>query len=168
MASVIQKSRRIARRGMVVLSVTATMAISGVAFASWTLSGSGDGAAAASTANDLAAVSLEVDNALYPGLETSATLTVTNPNPFPVKITAVTFTGSVTVAGNPDGCTIFDDHQVTFSNIVDADLFVPVGTEPHTVVLNDVVAMGTAAADECQGQSFEQAFDLDAESTVAP
>lgn len=168
MTGVVEKSRRIARRGLVVLAVTATMAISGVAFASWTLSGSGEGTAAAANALGLTSVSISVDDALYPGATSDATITVSNPNPFPVSITAVDFTGSVAVTGDPEGCTVFDDHEVAFADASSLSLFVDANAVDAEVTLPNAVTMGPTAADECQNQTFTQAFTLDAESTVAP
>ena len=166
MTGVVEKSRRIARRGLVVLSVTATMAISGVAFASWTLSGNGTGTAGATNALDLTDIIISVDDPLYPGATSDATITVTNPNPFPVSITAVDFTGSVAVTGDPSGCTVFDDHAVTFANASSLSLFVDANAEDAEVTLPSAVTMGSTAADACQDRTFTQAFTLDAESTT--
>ena len=166
MTGVVEKSRRIARRGLVVLAVTATMAISGVAFASWTLSGSGTGTAGAANALGLTSVSISVADSLYPGATSDATITVTNPNPFPVSITAVDFTGSVAVTGDPAGCTDSVDHAVSFADSSSLSLFVDANADAATVTLPGAVTMGSTAADACQGQTFTQAFTLDAESTT--
>lgn len=159
MASVIEKARRIGRRGLVVLSVTATMAISGVAFASWTLTGTGTGTADAAVAATLAS-ELSVPTNLYPGLTTDATLSVTNPNDFPVEVTAVTFTGTVEVGTPADGCTDVNS-QVSFADASDLT-FTIAADSTDTTTLASIVVMGVTADDECQGKTFTQDFDLTA------
>jgi hypothetical protein len=169
MASVIQKSRRIARRGMVVLSVTATMAISGVAFASWTLSGTGTGAAEATVASSLD-VDIEAVN-LYPGAEASAEITIENPNPFPVLITAVTFDSEADVtvtggiAGDGDACST-SNAAVTFNNLTGLSIEVPAADGDDagvaTAQLSAAVEMGTNSANRCQSASFTKPFSVTA------
>ncbi|MEX2533350.1 MAG: hypothetical protein WD360_05250 [Nitriliruptoraceae bacterium] len=164
MASVTETARRIGRRGLVVLSVTATMAISGVAFASWTLSGAGDGAADAAVAETLTPVSVSVAGQLYPGLTTDGILSVENPNDFPVLVTAVTFTGSVEVFdadGDPAvGCDDTDS-AVTFTTATGLTFEIPANTT-ETETLPNAVAMGTGAINACQGMTFKQPFTLTA------
>lgn len=164
MASITQTARRIGRRGLVVLSVTATMAISGVAFASWTLTGGGDGAATATNVVGLTASVSSGDN-LYPGLTTNAELTVTNTNEFPVTITAVNFDPDVdvVVTNAGAGCTATDS-EVDFTTVSGLSLVVAAGTTDFVVPggLTNAVAMGATSNNDCQGGTFTKPFTLTA------
>jgi hypothetical protein len=158
--------RRSVRRLIVATTaVVAGFAVSSIAFAAWTLSGEGDGVAQASTAVDLVVGGLALDDDLYPGLTTSATLTVSNPNAFPVRITAVDF-GVVQITGG-DGCTV-GNAAVTFADLTGLDLYLAPGADAVEHTLSNVVTMGAASNTGCQGAAFEATFTLDAESTTAP
>lgn len=170
MASVIEKARRIGRRGLVVLSVTATMAISGVAFASWTLEGTGTGTADAAVAATLTS-ELSVPANLYPDLTTDASITITNPNDFPVTVTQIAFTGALEVTPG-DGKTCTDtDSAVTFNGPITITIAVPAkagevnGTA--TQALTGAVTMGADATDGCQGASFSHPITLTANITAS-
>ena len=165
MTGVVEKSRRIARRGLVVLSVTATMAISGVAFANWTLAGAGDGSATAGTVSNITGADLTVVGSLYPGATLDATIEISNENRFPIRITDVEFSGSVSVSDGIVGC------DVTFNNQDNLELDVAAGSpeEPlvAVVTLTGAVTMGPGAANACQGQTFTETFDLTAQSNAS-
>jgi len=160
------RRRRPVRRLIVVTTaVVAGFTVSSIAFAAWLLSGEGDGVAQASTAVDLVVGGFELDDDLYPGLTTSATLTVSNPNAFPVRITAVDFDALQITGG--DGCTI-GNSAVTFADLTGLDLYLAPGAVAVEHVLPNVVTMGPASNTGCQGAAFEAPFTLDAESTTAP
>jgi len=158
-------ARRWAPRLIVLAAIVAGFAISGVAFAAWTLSGEGTGAAEAATAADLTVVDFAIDGALYPGLTTSATLTVDNANPFPVMITAITFEDDVQVTGGIGACTA-GTSQVVFNDLTSLELYVAPGTTDVEVTLVNVVTMGEGAATGCQDASFGDGFTLQAQSTA--
>jgi hypothetical protein len=85
--------RRLDRRGKVILSVAAAAAVlvnAGAAWAYWMLDGEGSGVAVAGTAVELKLTGKSDDSRpLYPGGTTNLTVTVTNQNDFPIKITSV-------------------------------------------------------------------------------
>lgn len=166
MASVVEKARRIGRRGLVVLSATAALAVSGVAFASWVITGEGDGAATAGTAADLENVSITVSASLYPGLTTDATLTVDNPNLFPVEITDVTFSGPVIITNAGAGCTDATA-DVTFTDVNGIEFLVPAEELGATEALTNAVTMGLTSNDDCQGATFTRAFELTASTPTS-
>jgi hypothetical protein len=153
------------RRAAAAATVAIGVAASGVAVAAWNVTGSGEGTAAAASAVELEIVSFGPDTSLYPGLTTSATLTVSNPNPFPVNLTDVKF-GTLEV-DSEDGCSA-DNSEVVFADVSEAEFFLAAGAESVEIVLENVVTMGTGAADACQGVTFTAAIDLTAESTTAP
>ena len=99
---------RLRRRAGVVLGVTLLLTGGGVAVASWTATGTGQGSARAASVTGLVVGAGSPVGALYPlpagttpatgygsGTVGSVATTVTNPNPFPVTITSATL-GSVT------------------------------------------------------------------------
>lgn len=159
-----KSARRWAPRLVVLAVIVAGFALSGVAFAAWTLSGEGTGAADASTAVDLDVVSFVIDDALYPGLTTSATLTVTNPNPFPVLITAVTFDDDVQITGGT-GCTALNS-EVAFVDLSSLTLYLAPDANAVALTLVDVVTMGNGADTGCQAANFADGFTLQAQSTT--
>jgi hypothetical protein len=85
--------RRLDRRGKVILSVAAAAAVlvnAGAAWAYWMVNGEGAGVAVAGTAVELTLTGRSDDSKpLYPGGTTNLTVTVTNQNDFPIKITSV-------------------------------------------------------------------------------
>jgi len=154
------------RRLAAAATVAAGIAVSGVAFAAWTVGGSGEGSATASEAVDLASVSFAIDDELYPGFLASGTLSVTNPNPFPVKITAITFQSPESTAG---GCTIAiggTTTDVRFLNLT-AQSFVLAATSGAVVIpLDDIAEMDGDAANACQNATFTADVVLTAASTT--
>jgi hypothetical protein len=155
-------TRRVAAAATVAIGIAA----SGVAFAAWNVTGTGDGAATAANAENLVIENFVLSAALYPGLTTGGTLTVSNPNLFPVNITDVAF-GTLDITNAGDDCTIVLS-QVTFTNVTGAELFLAADTENIDLTLTDIVTMGSGANDDCQGATFTAPITLTAESTTAP
>jgi hypothetical protein len=85
--------QRLDRRGKVILSVAAAAAVlvnAGAAWAYWTLNGGGTGVAVAGTAVELELTGKSDGSVpLYPGGTSPLTVTVTNQNDFPVKVTSI-------------------------------------------------------------------------------
>ncbi len=163
-------SRRLRRSTIamgIATGIIATFVVGGAALAAWNVTGAGAGSAGAASAEVLEDVTVTIAVSLYPGLSTDATLAVTNPNPFPVRLLDIEF-GAVTVADAP-GCDA-SNSQVTFTDITgvtDATYFIGAdGSE--SFLLEDVVSMGSGAADLCQGASFSVDVVLNAESTTTP
>ena len=105
------RTRQVLRRRVgVVVAVTILLTGGGVAVASWTATGTGQGSARAANVTGLVVSAGTPLGALYPlpadatpstgygsGTTGSVATTVTNPNPFPVTITSATV-GSVTTS----------------------------------------------------------------------
>lgn len=89
--------------GVLGLAVLST----GTGFAYWEASGSGSGTAAAGSAAPLTTVATTASatSLLYPGGPAAdVRLTVSNPNSYPVTVTAVTANGAVTATGGIGTC----------------------------------------------------------------
>ena len=86
-----RKRKLVVAVAVVVLAIVAV----GVGLGAWSLGGTGNGAAKATTASSitLADATAFTSADLYPGATGNLKLRATNPNPFPVRITAVSGTG---------------------------------------------------------------------------
>jgi hypothetical protein len=128
---------------------------SAVAFAAWTATGSGSGYAKAGTAQALTTLdaSASVTNTLVPGGSGDFAITVSNPNAYPVSVTAVTLNGAAVGSGGIGACTTTG---VTISqSAIDATLpfTVPAGST-HTDVVASGASMGNTSSNGCQGATF--------------
>jgi hypothetical protein len=127
--------------------------VAGIAIAAWSVNGSGTGYAKASTASavTLGDATAESTATLYPGASGTAKLKVSNPNPFPVRITAVAGNGTITT---PDAvCNA--SHGVAFVNQTGLTLDLTANETNHVFTLaNGSVTMSNASVDACQGEVF--------------
>ncbi len=150
--------RRLDRRGKVILSVAAVAAVlvnAGAAWAYWMLNGEGTGVAVAGTAVELKLTGRSDDSKpLYPGGTTNLTVTVTNQNDFPIKITSVS-PGENAVTADPEhrsaGCRT--------TGVVVAQDVLPVSWEvPKNTIgvftVPDGVRMTNSSDSACQGATF--------------
>lgn len=137
-------------------AVTAAVIGGGVAFATWTASGSGTGSAVAYTAQTVTINAVALSSSavsLFPGGPAgNVYFTVTNPNPYPVKITNIVW-GTPT-SNNPTACAnsviSLDSGAPTsgFSQQVAAN------ATSTAIQVNGVLDLSSAATDGCQGNSF--------------
>jgi hypothetical protein len=159
------------RTGIIVGVVVALMGAGG-AFAYFTASGSGTGQAQAATVTNLSIAAVatpSISHTLYPGSTGDVVLTISNPNVFPVTITAVTLPSATTFAagftnsnltGAIAGCSATTSqvawnfasntgsHPLTSALTVGAS-----GT--LTVTMTNDAAMGTTAPAACEGTFFQ-------------
>ena len=146
------------RKSLIVgaVALTAAMAGGGVALATWSASGSGTGSALAATAQQVTinAVALNSSSAsLFPGGPAgSVYFTVTNPNPYPVKITNIAW--GTPVSNNSTACA---------SSLISVDPSAPTSGFNLTVAgnatsgqiqVNSVLDLSFNATDACQGIGF--------------
>ncbi len=122
------------------------------AAALWTVGGSGDGQARALTAQNLVVTPGTASAQLFPGGVGDIVYTVSNPNPFPVRVTGVNL-GAVTGQG-----TCIASNFTTSPGTV-APVTIPAGTS-GTVTVTGGVVMTLAAGDNCQGVSITVAGSL--------
>lgn len=136
--------------------VAAALIGGGVAYATWSTTGSGTGSALADTAQPVtvSAVALSSSTAsLYPGGPAgNVYFTISNPNPYPIKITGIAW-GTPT-SSDPTACAsslISVDSGAPTSGL---NLQVAANTTSAAFEVNSVLDLSSSAADACQGNGF--------------
>jgi hypothetical protein len=154
------------KRKLIVASVVLLAAIVavGVGLGAWSLGGSGNGAAKATTASNitLADATAFTTADLYPGATGNLKLRATNPNPFPVRITAVSGNGTIT---SDKGAACDASTGVTFSNQTGLTLDLAAGATA-TLTVPSSVSMSNASDNSCQGAVFTVPVSLTAVSNA--
>ncbi len=157
---------RLSRKLVVALAAIAALVGTGIVFAAWSTSGSGNGYAKAGSASALtigdASASTTAD--LYPGATGTVKLKVTNPNSFPVRITAVAkqTSGSIT---SDKGAACNASTGVTFTDQSGLTLDLAAGAT-STFTLSGAVSMSNASDNTCQGAIFTIPVDVTAISNA--
>lgn len=153
----------VGRRPLLLALGLATV-ISGVAVASWSISGSGTAYTKAATASSLtlgdASASVTAD--LYPGANGDVKLRVTNPTGFPVRLTSVTRTGAIT---SDKGVSCNASTGVTFADQTGLALDLAAGAT-STFTLAGVASMSNASDNACQGAIFSIPISVQAVSNA--
>jgi len=140
-------------------AVTAALAVAGGAFAFYTSTGQGGGSASVASPDPLTITAQTPGSGLlYPGASGAVDATISNPNPFPVRVNSLVLGGSgISVDGPHSGCDTAALHYATQDN-GGAGWDVPprVGATNGTldVALASAISMDTSAADACQGATF--------------
>ena len=153
---------RLSRKLFFALAAIAALVVTGILFAAWSTSGSGNGYAKAGTASALtlgdASASTSAD--LYPGANGAVKVSVTNPNSFPVRITTVAkqAAGSIT---SDKGAACNASTGVTFTDQTGLTLNLAANTT-STFTLNNAVSMSNASDNTCQGAVFTIPVDVTA------
>lgn len=92
------------RKRLAVLGgVLLVLAGAGVAFEAYLTTGEGSGSTTSSVAVNSTIKSNSQGTALYPGATTPYTVTINNPNPYPVKVTSITASTSTAAGTCPAG-----------------------------------------------------------------
>ncbi|GLY49736.1 hypothetical protein [Lentzea sp. NBRC 102530] len=133
------------RKRTAVIAAVAVLAVGGgVAYAAWSSTGSGSGSVGSTTSVNSTITPVDGAGGLYPGKTVSFSVTINNPNGYPVKVTSISAGASEEVGG----CAAATVTSVAVSN--------PAGTiatgESGTYVLQ--ATMKTDASDACQGKAF--------------
>jgi len=156
---------RLPRRGSRLALAAAVLGLAlpgGAAIAFWTGSGTGPGTASTTTASSLTITAGAPVAGLHPGGTSTAALSLSNPNVFPVKVPSLVLdttqgTGGFSVDAAHSGCGV-GALSFTTQNNGGAGWTVParVGVTNGQLALSltGAVAMGLSAADACQGASF--------------
>ncbi|GAB3158146.1 hypothetical protein [Amycolatopsis sp. NPDC004378] len=137
--------RKISKRSAVVLGATGALVVAGVAYAAWTSSGSGTGSVTSTTSVDSAISPATSGSALYPGASTDFTVTVSNPNDYPVVVTSISGGSSALVNGTCAAGTVTSDAATAPAGTIAAH-----GTGTYTLHAH----MSGTADDACKSQTF--------------
>ena len=148
--------KKITRRSTAAVLLVGGILGAGVAMAAWTQTGSGSGAAQAKTAVASVVTAGTTTADLYPGKTGgNLSMSITNPNPYPVTFTSATG-GAITVDAGHAGCTTTG---VTVSTASFAGITVPAGSG-GTALSAPIVAMDNTSLNACQGATFTIAVTL--------
>ena len=153
------RNRSIRKQAILFSVALIALAGAGLVYAAWTTSGSGSVYAKAGTAQAIGTLdaSASTSGTLYPGATGETVLKVSNPNSFPVRVTAVALNGTnadISADSGHAACT----SAVTFSGASGLTIDVPAktgGTNGSVqTTLPNTVTMSNSAADACQGATF--------------
>jgi hypothetical protein len=124
----------------------------GVGIGAWSITGTGNGSAKATTASaiTLTDASAFTSADLYPGATGNLKLRATNPNPFPVRITAVSGNGTIT---SDKGAACDASTGVSLANQTGLTLDLAAGATA-TLTVPNAVSMTNASDNTCQGAVF--------------
>lgn len=155
----------IGRRPLVFLGGFAAVALAGTAIAAWSTNGSGNAAAKAATASalTLAEASASTTGDLYPGGSGALKLKISNPNSFPVRITAVELTSGGSITSSSAACNTAG-HGVTLSAQTGLAVDLAANASNQVVTLATAVQMSSASGNACQGVTFTIPVDVTAAS----
>lgn len=133
----------------------------GVAYAAWTATGTGTAGAKATTFQPPTVSAGTTTAQLYPGGSGDAVLSITNPNPFAVKITQVgqdttpgKFVSSDLGANCTDASGSTHPTGVTLTTATGTPLASIPANSTATVTLTGKVTLSVASDTGCQGASF--------------
>jgi hypothetical protein len=137
---------------LVAAGLVTSLAAVGVGIAAWSTNGSGTAYAEAATASALTLgdASGSTTGDLYPGAAGALKVEITNPNSFPVQITAVSANGAIT---SDAGASCNAAHGVTLANQSGLSLSLAAGAT-STFTLAGAVSMSNSSHTSCQGAVF--------------
>jgi hypothetical protein len=149
--------RKLGRKAIVVTVIVGGMLGGSVALAAWVATGSGNGYAKATTAAALSTVDASgaTTAQLYPGANGDVVVTIHNPNPYPVRVTAIDGIGAIT---SDQGAACDASTGVTFSDQTGTWDVAAGGNQQ--VTLTGAVAMDNTSDTTCQGALFTIPVDL--------
>ncbi len=145
--------RFFSKRNFIVGTMTLiVMSAVGFVYAAWTTNGSGSGYAKAGSSQSLTTVDVSASTAatLYPGVSGDVKLQISNPNPYNVRVTAVSGNGTITPDAGHSGCTTTG---VSFTNQTGLTIDVAANSST-TTTLTGAAAMSNASLNACQGAAF--------------
>lgn len=133
------------RRLGAVVGGIALAGVAGIALAAFLSSGTGSVEAASTTAVASTISPTTAAGGLYPGATTTGTVTVNNPNAYPVIVTSITGGTSNATTGNCPAGTVTSDALTNPSGTI-----APGATRTYTLTAR----MIADPANTCQGQTF--------------
>lgn len=137
------------------VAVLATAA--GVAYAAWSSSASGSATAQSTTSTDSVIAPGTFGADLYPGADKTVTVTISNPNDYPVLVTSIS-AGSSAATGTASAClagtVTTDARTLDATGLLQSDgstkTIAPGGSGTYTLDTH----MAPTAVDACKSQTF--------------
>ncbi|WP_206786007.1 hypothetical protein [Amycolatopsis sp. MtRt-6] len=136
--------RKISKRSAVVLGAAGVVVVAGVAYAAWTSNGAGTGSVTSTTSLDSSIAPAGSGDALYPGGGTDFTVTIDNPNDYPVVVTGIS-AGSSNAVGDCAAGTVTSAASTNPAGTIAAG-------ESGTYTLH--ATMNANATDACKNRTF--------------
>ncbi|WP_433827214.1 hypothetical protein ACQP2E_34850 [Actinoplanes sp. CA-015351] len=157
--------RKFTKRSVALITAGVVAVGGGAAYAAWSLGGSGTATASAGTVQTLSVAGVST-TPLVPGTKTDVTLTLTNPNKFPVVVTSISYSGFSSNNGDCAGSNIVaTGAAIPTGVIVPAATSTAPGTGPITHV--EALRMVGNAAEECQAATFSFTATVGADSAAS-
>lgn len=140
-----------------VAALAAVVVTAGLAYAAWSAFGSGSGGAAATVAQGLTVTAITPTGAaasLYPGGPAgSVYFQVSNPNPYAVTITSITW--GTPVSNNTTACPNSNISVSGSAPTTGLSISIPANSSSAAVSVPGVLLLSHSAPDGCQGVSFD-------------
>ena len=145
--------QRRVRRGVVAATAVGTGFVGiNAAAAYYTAAGTGAGGGTTTTMQSVAASGATVTGTLLPDNSLhNVTLTVTNPNDYPVTLTGVSGDGAIT---SNAGAACNSATGVTFTDQTGLSQSIPGNSVATPITLNNAAKMDTSSDSSCQGATF--------------
>lgn len=133
------------RRLGAVLGGIVLACVAGIALAAFLSSGAGTAEGTSTTAVNSTIAPTDRATGLYPGATTTATVTVDNPNQYPVTVASISPGSSNATSGNCPAGTVTTDGLTNPTGVIDAG-----GTRTYTLAARMIADPSNA----CQNQTF--------------
>lgn len=144
---------------VVALLATASLGITATAaYAAWSVNGSTTATARTATATALS-LTVSAPTGLFPGASRAITVTVENPNEFPVRLLSATLGGLVA----PAGCGASNATLGTFSGTLPT----VAAQSTTTLTFTNGITLASNADNACQGVQFGLTASVTGESAVS-
>jgi hypothetical protein len=148
-------------KALVAVGVVAGAAFAtNVAFAAWTANGTGSGSATSTSSIGVSTVAATPTAQLFPGGSADLKITIKNDNGYPVRVTQITGSGSIT---STIACDL--SNGVSYTNQTGTWDVAANGT--GTFTLANAVHMSNASVDACQNVTFTVPVSLTAASNAS-
>lgn len=139
----------IKRATITTAAIAATLTVVGIGFAAYTTNGNGNVQATSAAPVPVTVAATTASN-LYPGSSSPTSVTVKNPNTFPVTVSSIQQNGLTTDNQSALASPQCDASQVAFSKYA-TTFTIPAG---GNATVTGTVTMASSASNECGGLTF--------------
>jgi hypothetical protein len=152
------------RRLIAVGATVIALGVAALVYAAWLAGGTGSGYAKAKSAQQLTTVDVSASTSatLYPGADGDVLIKISNPNPYPVRVTGVAGNGAITADSGHSSCSTTG---VTYTNQSGLTIDVAAGSSTQAT-LSNAAHMSNSSDDGCQGAVFTIPVSLTGQSNA--